>query len=32
MLDVLYLTLYAGFSASTWAMLVLCERLMGGDQ
>ena len=32
MLDVLYLTLLAGFAASTLALLALCERLMGGDQ
>ena len=32
MLDTWYLLLLAGFALSSWALLVLAERLMGGEQ
>jgi hypothetical protein len=32
MSDALYLILLAGFGLLSWALVVLCERLMGGSQ
>ncbi len=32
MLDGLFLALLAGFALVTWALIVLCARLMGGSQ
>ena len=32
MADVMYLALVAGFGLLSWALIVLCERLMGGNQ
>jgi hypothetical protein len=32
MLDALFLAIVAGFALLTWALIVLCDRLMGGGQ
>jgi hypothetical protein len=32
MLDGLFLILLAGFGLLSWALIVLCERLLGGNQ
>lgn len=32
MLDAIFLILLAGFGLLSWALISLCERLMGGSQ